>query len=139
MSFQKSVLIIICATAGFSPHYIELLNRKDMAGFEESYRNILISNLNDLEKEAERFVMSPGRDFSRRRKLPFAKTMKAVLYMEGNSLNKELCDLYNLQPDNPFITKSAFVQQRGKIRHEAFEEAFRRFNAATGANDLSLY
>ena len=95
LSFQKSVLIIICATAGFSPHYIELLNRKDMAGFEESYRNILISNLNDLEKEAERFVMSPGRDFSRRRKLPFAETMKAVLYMEGNSLNKELCDLYN--------------------------------------------
>ena len=139
LSFQKSVLIIICATAGFSPHYIELLNRKDMAGFEESYRNILISNLNDLEKEAERFVMSPGRDFSRRRKLPFAETMKAVLYMEGNSLNKELCDLYNIQPDNPFITKSAFVQQRGKIRHEAFEEAFRRFNAATGVNDLSLY
>ena len=140
LSFQKSVLIIICATAGFSPHYIELLNRKDMAGFEESYRNILISKLNDLEKEAERFVMSPGQDFSRRRKLPFAETMKTVLYMEGNSLNKELCDLYNLQSDSDrFITKSAFVQQRGKIRHEAFKEAFRRFNVDTGMNDLNLY
>ena len=51
-----------------------------MAGFEENYRNILISNLNGLEKEADRFVMSLGRDFSRRRKLPFAETMKAVLY-----------------------------------------------------------
>ena len=101
-----------------------------MAGFEENYRNILISNLNDLEKEAERFVVSPGRDFSRRRKLPFAETMKAVLYMEVNSLNKELCDLCNLQPDNPFI----FVQQRGKIRHEAF----RRFNDETSVNDLNL-
>lgn len=106
-----------------------------MAGFEESYRNILISNLNGLEKEAERFVVSPGRDFSRRRKLPFAETMKTVLYMEGNSLNKELCDLYNLQPDSDrFITKSAFVQQRGKIRHEAF----RRFNDETSVNDLNL-
>lgn len=69
-----------------------------MAGFKESYRNIHISILDDLEKEADRFVTSPDRDFSRRRKLPFAETMKTVMYMEGNSPNKELCDIYNLQP-----------------------------------------
>ena len=110
-----------------------------MERIEDSFRNILIRILTDLAGRANGFVMSPDRDFSRKRKLPFAETMLTIIKMEGNSLSKEMCDIHNFDPSRPFITKSAFVQQCGKIKHEAFEEVFRAFNAETEANDLNLY
>lgn len=110
-----------------------------MPSIEERYRNILNRILKDLESRADDFVMSPGHDFTRKRKLPFCETMRTVISMEGNSLNKELCDIHNFQQERPFITKSAFVQQRTKIKPEAFEETFRLFNERTSANDMDLY
>ncbi len=109
-----------------------------MKGLGENCRGILYRTFSAIENEAERFVVSSGQDFTRKRKLPFAETMRTVMIMEGNSLNKELCDIHNISMEKPFITKSAFVQQRAKIKHEAFEEAFRRFNNATDTNDLNL-
>lgn len=110
-----------------------------MVSKEESYRNSLFETLGELEDRASDFVYAPGKDFTRRRKLPFSDTMKAVIIMEGNSLNKELCDIFNFKTDGTFISKSAFVQRRNKIKPEAFEDAFRIFNGRTSCNDLNLY
>jgi hypothetical protein len=106
---------------------------------EESYRNSLYDTLRRLEDRSSDFVYVPGKDFTRKRKLLFSDTMKAVVIMEGNSLNKELCDIFNFNANGKFITKSAFVQSRDKIKPEAFGEAFRMFNAKTACNDLSLF
>lgn len=92
----------------------------------------------DLEESPDEFATHPGKDFSRKRKLSFAEMMRTISIMEGNPLNKELCDIHNFN-DSTFITKSAFVQQMGKIKHEAFEEAFNIFNEKTAINDLNLY
>ena len=80
-----------------------------MVSKEESYRNSLFETLRELEVRASDFVYSPGKDFTRMRKLSFIDTMKTVIIMEGNSLNKELCDIFNLNTDGSFISKSAFV------------------------------
>lgn len=84
------------------------------AGLEESMRNNLSCILHDLEKEADNFVMSQGKDFTRKRKLSFSETMYSILSMEGNSLDKELCDIYNSKSEKPFVSKSAFVQRRNR-------------------------
>lgn len=105
----------------------------------ESNQNILYGVFDELEKRAHEFVLRPGKDFIGRRKLPFAETLKTISILEGNSLDKELCDIHNIKGDKPFISKSTFVQRRGKIKHEAFEEAFRMFNAKTSINDLNLF
>lgn len=110
-----------------------------MARQEESYRNSLYDSLKRLEDRSSDFVNVPCKDFTRKRKLLFSDTMKAVVMMEGNSLNKELCDIFNFNANGKFITKSAFVQSRNKIKPEAFEEAFRMFNAKTACNDLCLF
>ena len=109
-----------------------------MAGLEDSCRNILNRIFEDLEERSDEFAMPPGKDFNRKRKLPFAEMMRTISIMEGNSLNKELCDIHNFN-DSTFITKSAFDQQKGKIKHEAFGEAFNIFNEKTAINDLNLY
>ena len=110
-----------------------------MSSKEEGYRNSLLDTLRKLEDKASDFVYAPGKDFTSRRKLPFSDTMKTVIMMEGNSLNKELFDIYNFNEKGVFITKSAFVQRRSKIIPETFEEAFKIFNEKTSCNDLNLY
>ena len=59
-----------------------------MSSKEEGYRNSLLDTLRKLEDKASDFVYAPGKDFTRIRKHPFSDTMKAVIIMEGNSLNK---------------------------------------------------
>ena len=110
-----------------------------MSSKEEGYRNSLLDTLRKLEDKAFDFVYAPGKDFTRRRKLPFSDTMKAIIIMEGNSLNKELCDIFSFNTDGSFISKSAFVLRRNRIKPEAFEAAFRIFNERTACNDLNLY
>ena len=84
-----------------------------MAGLEDSCRNILNRILEDLEERSDEFAMHQGKDFNRKRKLPFADMMRTISIMEDNSLIKELCYIHNFN-DSPFITKSAFAQQEGK-------------------------
>ena len=79
--------------------------------------------------------------FTRRRKLPFKTLIKTVLNMEGNSLNAEI---YNNFP-NPKerMTASAFVQQRAKLKPEAFKDLLFAFNetfdTAKTLNKLRVY
>ncbi len=40
--------------------------------------------------------------------------MYSIISMEGNSLDKELCDIYNSKSEKPFVSKSAFVQRRNR-------------------------
>lgn len=73
------------------------------------------------------FSVSPFIDFSRKRVLTFCETLKFILGMAGNSLNKELYDFFKNKSKS--ATASAFVQQRAKIKPYAFEYLFKRFNS----------
>lgn len=111
-----------------------------MESFESCIRNTLYRIIEDTALHADSYAFNPGHDFTRNRKLPLPVMMKTIVMMEGNSLNKELFDIHNHEADSrTFITKSAFVQQRAKLKHEAFRDAFLEFNRKTRINDTNRY
>lgn len=81
--------------------------------------NFVVENKND-------YVVTPGKDFSRNRKLDMSEIIKITLGMTGNSLTKELYDYSKII--NQDFSKSAFVQQKAKITNKAFDDIFHMFN-----------
>ena len=90
--------------------------------------------INEISARPETFVKNPGKDFTRERKLPFKQVLKAVLSMTGKSLRGELMEYFNLKTSMP--TVSAFVQQRNKVDHRAFEVLFHTFTKAVDEQAL---
>ena len=86
----------------------------------------LKETIEDMAENADLFVHDPYRDFTRRRMLPFDKTMHMALTMGGGSVGDELHNIFKYDADIP--TNSAFSQARGKIRPEAFGHLFHSFN-----------
>lgn len=80
------------------------------------------------------FVIDASRDFTRNRKFTFDETIKALLGMRGNTLDKELDDFYDSAGFD--ATSSAFVQQRNKIHPYAFETLFHAFNDMCNDNRM---
>ena len=97
-----------------------------------NYSTKIKQNLNHIIKEMNRhpqnFVHHPEKDFTRIRKLSFEKMMNFILAMNGNSLYKELMDHFNHDVNTP--TTSAFIQQRSKIKSDAFKYLFKQFTAS---------
>ena len=77
-----------------------------------------IDSLNPLE-----YSKSPGKDFSRSRKLPFNTLIMTMLRMEGRSMGNELISIFPKASESPSV--SAFVQQRSKLRPGVFDALFR--------------
>jgi hypothetical protein len=71
------------------------------------------------------FVKNPGKDFTRKRKLPFAEVVKLLISMGGNSIYKELLEAQGYELNT--ATTSAFIQQREKILPRAFEHLLHEF------------
>ena len=98
-------------------------------------KRILKNCINELSDTPELYVKNPTKDFSRTRKLPFKQMLKIVLSMTGKSICGELMDSFGLNLNTP--TASAFIQQRNKIKSEAFETLFRRFT--NGIDEQKLF
>ena len=74
------------------------------------------------------YLVDPDKDFTRRRKLP-PETLISFLVSQGaSSTGNELDDFFDFSPDAPSL--SALNQQRNKIKPQALEEVFRRFDAS---------
>lgn len=83
-----------------------------------------------MAENKKSFVKNPEKDFVRNRKLDFETTIKIILSMGANTLNRELYNYFEKGP-NKIVTTSAFLQQREKIKEEAFEYLFHAFNERT--------
>ena len=90
--------------------------------------------INEISEHPEVFAKNPEKDFTRERKLPFKQVLKSVLSITGKSIRGELMDCFNLTTSMP--TVSAFVQQRNKIDHRAFESLFHAFTEAIDEQKL---
>ena len=88
-------------------------------------KKLLCEVVQDLTDCKQLFSNQPKKDFTRNRKLPFDQIIKAILSMGGGSISNEMMDLFGFRED--LATTSAFVQQRAKIRPEAFEKLFDLF------------
>ena len=89
-------------------------------------KKILLSEIELLSNNVTDYIRNPRRDFSRNRKLPFSTIIKSIIGMESKSLTNELIDFFNTS-DLP--SASAFVQQRLKIKPEAFKVIFDGFTS----------
>ena len=96
--------------------------------YASKLKKSLFQCIKTLNQNRSEYCHSPGKDYTRNRKADFTSVTKAVLCFGGKSLNKELYEIFGLSPDT--LTPSAFIQQRSKIKPEAFEELFRSFNRA---------
>lgn len=88
-------------------------------------KRILKKCIKEMSLHPKLYCKNPGKDFTRERKLPFAQILKTILSMTGKSICGELMEHFNLNPSMP--TVSAFVQQRNKVDHSAFETLFHTF------------
>lgn len=78
-----------------------------------------------MAKNKDHFTRSPGKDFTRKRKLDFASVISVLLSMSAGSTANSLMDYFKFDPAT--ASTSAFVQQRAKLKPEAMEYLFRRF------------
>ena len=85
-------------------------------------RDVLLKEIRTVCESIEQFCGSPGKDFVRSRKMPIERLILAIIGMGNKNITNELLDFYDVSPDTP--TASAFVQQRDKLKPEAFETIF---------------
>lgn len=85
----------------------------------------LNEHINNLSDQRSDYCINPDKDFTRHRKTDFSSVLKAILCFGGKSLNKEIYDIFGFSSDT--LTPSAFVQQRSKIKPDAFYDLFRNF------------
>lgn len=90
-------------------------------------KQILLSEIKKVSDRVEEFCIDPNKYFIRKRKLPFETVIRGVIGMESKSLTNELIDMFDSSPDMP--SASAFVQQRSKIKPEAFKAIFESFTS----------
>ena len=88
-------------------------------------KKLLMSEIETVANASDKYCSNPGRDFSRKRKLPFKKVVESIIGMGSKGLTNELIDIFNNDPDMP--SASAFVQQRNKIKPEAFRDIMAGF------------
>ena len=89
-------------------------------------KKLLMDALQKVSQNIKQFCVNPSKDFTRVRKLPIKKLFLGVIGMGGGCLPNELMDFYDASQDTP--TVSAFVQQRNKLKPEAFEAVFNEFS-----------
>ena len=88
-------------------------------------RATLYELIDKLDLNKAQYVVNPGKDFKRKRKLEFKRLVRFMFTMGSRTISGEIendfCET-SIDPDRP--SASAFVQQRAKIKHEAFEFLF---------------
>ena len=90
-------------------------------------KELLYSEIESVTARRGDFCFNPDKDFIRNRKFPFHKIIKTIIGMESKSLTNEIIDAFDANPNLP--SASAFVQQRCKIKPEAFKSIFDGFSS----------
>ena len=85
--------------------------------------------IQEIAENAQQYARSPGRDFTRKRKLPVETLLTILLGMGNVSLPDELLDYFGVTLDA--ASAPAFVQQREKLLPEAVETLL-QFENRTG-------
>lgn len=92
----------------------------------EHVKKLLLTEIKNVADNPQDYCFNPDNDFTRKRKLSMEKVLAGIIGMKSGSLTNELLDLFDASADTP--TASAFIQQRNKIRPEAFESIFASFS-----------
>ena len=86
-----------------------------------------------IKKNELKVSKRPGKDFSRKSKLSFAKTVSILLAMQGKTISDELLNFFDYKLDTP--SASAFVQARNKLARNTMQTLFHRFVSASEVHE----
>lgn len=96
-----------------------------MNNYPLAVKEKLSSLISEIAENPMLYVRNPGKDFTRKRKLPLEEVMHLLISMGGNSISKELLDTHGYDVNT--ATTSAFIQQRAKLLPCAFEYLLHEF------------
>lgn len=95
-------------------------------------RRLFLRTIDAMEKHPDDFVLHPGRDFTRHRRLPLKDLILLMMSMETSSIGGEIHRFFSLRyPKQPLASRpspSAFIHQRAKLNDHFFLTLLNRFN-----------
>ena len=94
----------------------------------EETKSLYYSSVRNVTEHISDYAVSPEKDFTREKKFPADKLIHFLVTEGSSSTKNELLDFFDMDANAP--TASAFNQQRAKLRPEALEAVFRRFNSS---------
>lgn len=81
------------------------------------------SLIHNLESNKEKYVHDPLKDHTRKRKISFYDCILSCLCMNGGTLFSEMIEYFGGENMPP--SRSALIQQRSKIKVEAYQDLFK--------------
>ena len=99
-------------------------------------KRLLSSTIAEVASTPEKYCVNPDHDFTRTRKISLRTLISGIINMECKSLPNELIDMFKGSKDMPSV--SAFVQQRDKLKPEAFEAVFNKFTAKIAVDSADM-
>ncbi len=92
----------------------------------EKIKQILLSEIEKMNRHRKDFCRCPEINFTHDRKIPFDTLLHFQISMESGSVNNELLKYFNFDAKTPSL--SAFYRQRAKLSDDVFQKLFYRFN-----------
>lgn len=96
-------------------------------------RRTLFRTIDTMKKNLDGLVLHPGRDFTRKRRLPLSDLILLMMSMEQSTIGGEIHRFFNSRYPQKSLqsrpTASAFIRQRAKLKDVFFLELLKRFNA----------
>lgn len=96
--------------------------------YHQKIKSFFLSAIHTVESKISEYVVNPGKDLTRTKKLPPGRLMNFLVSQGSSSTKNELLDFFDMNPDRP--TASALNQQRAKLKPEALEAVFHEFNSS---------
>ena len=91
-----------------------------------------LQTIDAMEKHLDSFVLRPGRDFTRHRRLPLKDLVLLMMSMEKSTVEGEIHRFFSLRyPEHSILSRpsaSAFIRQRAKLNDDFFPNLLKRFN-----------
>ena len=94
--------------------------------FSDYIKTTLMAIIDEIATDPSKFVVNPGKDFTRNRKLGFRNTLLMLLTMEGDCIKEEIYRYFGRNKEAP--SKSAFYKQRRKLNSQALANLLFMFN-----------
>lgn len=93
--------------------------------FSEEVKATLWNLIDEMSLDRSKFIVNPGRDFTRKRKWDFPTLIKFIISMESQSLKNELHKYFGYTAECP--TNASFNQRRAQLKPAAFYHLFKAF------------
>lgn len=94
--------------------------------YSNAVKSMLLTSINELVSDPQKFAVQPGKDFTRYRKMGVRDLLLMLLTMEADSIKEELYRYFGRSTDAP--SKAAFYKQRQKLRDDALRWLLLSFN-----------